>query len=147
MKKILLICGFLLISSCELPPIIQADQYVEPAPIVESNNAPVYENIWDRIRTSVPDTEEYLNEKTIRYINAYLKNPDQLDKLFEKGRYFIYFVLEELERYRLPPELALLPYIESNYDPFSISSSGAMGIWQFMPATARIVNIFIICFF
>jgi len=41
----------------------------------------------------------------------------------------------------LPPELALLPYIESSYDPFSISSSGAMGIWQFMPATARIYGL------
>ena len=61
--------------------------------------------------------------------------------LFEKGRYFIYFVLDELERYSLPPELALLPYIESSYDPFSISSSGAMGIWQFMPATARIYGL------
>ena len=141
MKKIFLICVFLLISSCELPPIIQADQYIEPTPIQESNNSPVYENIWDRIKASGPDTEEYINEKTIRYINAYLKNPDQLDRLFEKGRYFIYFVLEELERYRLPPELALLPYIESSYDPFSISSSGAMGIWQFMPATARIYGL------
>ena len=51
------------------------------------------------------------------------------------------FVLEELDRYGLPSELALLPYIESNYDPFSISSSGAMGIWQFMPATARIYGL------
>ena len=67
--------------------------------------------------------------------------PINLNKLLEKGRYFIYFVLEELERYRLPPELALLPYIESNYDPFSISASGAMGIWQFMPATARIYGL------
>ena len=79
--------------------------------------------------------------KLFKYINAYLANPVQLNKLLEKGRYFIYFVLEELDRYRLPPELALLPYIESNYDPFSISASGAMGIWQFMPATARIYGL------
>jgi membrane-bound lytic murein transglycosylase D len=131
----------LVTSSCELPSIIQADQYVEPIPVEASKDIPTYENVWGRIRAANSNDQEHLDEKTLVYINAYLRNPNQLDKLLEKGRYFIYFVLEELERYRLPPELALLPYIESNYDPFSISASGAMGIWQFMPATARIYGL------
>jgi len=141
MNRFALFFVLLVSSSCELPSIIQADQYIEPAPIDISNNIPDYENVWDRIKDANILKEENLDEKTLRYVNAYLSNPVQLDKLLEKGRYFIYFVLEELERYRLPPELALLPYIESNYDPFSISASGAMGIWQFMPATARIYGL------
>ena len=141
MKKFLLIFILLVTSSCELPSIIQADQYVEPIPVEASKDIPTYENVWDRITAASSNDQEHLDEKTLVYINAYLSNPNQLDKLLEKGRYFIYFVLEELERYRLPPELALLPYIESNYDPFSISASGAMGIWQFMPATARIYGL------
>ncbi len=141
MKKFLLIFILLVTSSCELPSIIQADQYVEPIPVEASKDIPTYENVWDRITAASSNDQEHLDEKTLVYINAYLRNPNQLDKLLEKGRYFIYFVLEELERYKLPPELALLPYIESNYDPFSISASGAMGIWQFMPATARIYGL------
>ena len=141
MKVFLVALAILLITSCELPSIIEADQYIEPIPVNVSKNIPVADNVWDRIRITSESKQENLDEKTIDYINAYLKNPSQLDMLFEKGRYFIYFVLEELERYRLPPELALLPYIESSYDPFSISSSGAMGIWQFMPATARIYGL------
>jgi len=141
MNRFALFFILLVSSSCELPSIIQADQYIEPAPIEISSNIPDYENVWDRIKDVNSLKEESLDEKTLQYVNAYLSNPVQLDKLLEKGRYFIYFVLEELERYRLPPELALLPYIESNYDPFSISSSGAMGIWQFMPATARIYGL------
>ena len=141
MKKFLLIFILLITSSCELPSIIQADRYVEPIPVEASKDIPTYENVWDRITAASSNDQEHLDEKTLVYINAYLSNPNQLDKLLEKGRYFIYFVLEELERYRLPPELALLPYIESNYDPFSISASGAMGIWQFMPATARIYGL------
>ncbi|MDC1110811.1 LysM peptidoglycan-binding domain-containing protein [Gammaproteobacteria bacterium] len=141
MNRFLLILVFLLVSSCELPFIIQADQYVEPTPVEKSNSIPEYESVWDRIRASHSDHQTKLDEKTLHYINTYLANPVQLNKLLEKGRYFIYFVLEELDRYRLPPELALLPYIESNYDPFSISASGAMGIWQFMPATARIYGL------
>ncbi|MDC0992211.1 LysM peptidoglycan-binding domain-containing protein [Gammaproteobacteria bacterium] len=141
MNRFVLFFVLLVSSSCELPSIIQADQYVEPIPNEVSSNVPEYESVWDRIKDANPIKEESLDEKTLQYINGYLSNPVQLNKLLEKGRYFIYFVLEELERYRLPPELALLPYIESNYDPFSISSSGAMGIWQFMPATARIYGL------
>jgi membrane-bound lytic murein transglycosylase D len=141
MKVCLVALAILLITSCELPSIIEADQYIEPIPVNVSKNIPVADNVWDRIRIASESKQENLDEKTIDYINAYLKNPSQLDMLFEKGRYFIYFVLDELEKYSLPPELALLPYIESSYDPFSISSSGAMGIWQFMPATARIYGL------
>ena len=141
MNRFFLILALLLASSCELPSIIQADQYIEPIPLEVSIDIPVYKNVWDRIKDASSSEQANLDEETLRYINTYLANPAQLDKLLEKGRYFIFFVLEELDRYRLPPELALLPYIESNYDPFSISASGAMGIWQFMPATARIYNL------
>ena len=50
-------------------------------------------------------------------------------------------IKNELEKNNLPIELAILPYIESNYDPFSISSSGAVGIWQFMPRTGRLYEL------
>ena len=141
MKIFLIAFAILVITSCELPTIIEADEYLEPIPVNVSENIPISNDVWGRIRITSENNQGYLDKKTIEYINAYLKNPDQLDLLFEKGRYFIYFVLEELERYSLPSELALLPYIESSYDPFSISSSGAMGIWQFMPATARIYGL------
>ena len=141
MKILLIALAILLITSCELPSIIEADQYIEPIPVNVIENIPVADNVWERIRITSLDSQDYLDEKTIEYINSYLKDPNQLNKLFEKGRYFIFFILEELERYNLPSELALLPYIESSYDPFSISSSGAMGIWQFMPATARIYGL------
>ena len=141
MEKFFLIFVLLISSSCQLPSIIQADQYIEPLPLEVPENVPVYKSVWDRISETRSSAQVNFDDKTLGYINAYLASPAQLDKLLEKGRYFIYFVLEELERYRLPPELALLPYIESNYDPFSISASGAMGIWQFMPATARIYDL------
>ena len=141
MPRFLLLIVLLVASGCELPSIIQADQYLDPIPVEPSPRIPKYENVWDRIKDTSSLDADNLDEKTLAYVNQYLSNPAQLDILLEKGRYFIYFVLEELERYKLPPELALLPYIESNYDPFSISASGAMGIWQFMPATARIYDL------
>ncbi len=49
--------------------------------------------------------------------------------------------IKELEKNNLPIELSILPYIESNYDPFSISPSGAVGMWQFMPRTGRLYEL------
>ena len=97
MNRFLLILVLLVASSCELPSIIQADQYIEPIPLEASEDIPVYENVWDRIKDASPSEQANLDEKTLGYINTYLSNPAQLDKLLEKGRYFIFFVLEELD--------------------------------------------------
>lgn len=141
MERLFLALTFFTISSCELPNLIQADRYIEPEPVEVELKTEVYKDVWARIDASSSIQRDGLDEETLKYVDLYLSNPAQFSRLIEKGQYFIYFVLEELEKYRLPPELALLPYIESNYDPFSISASGAMGIWQFMPATARIYGL------
>ena len=141
MERFFLILALASIASCQLPSIIPADQYQEAEPMMELEAVKVYENIWQRISLNAVSQDPILDELTLKYINVYLANPEQLTKLLLKGEYFIFFVLEQLKKYDLPPELALLPYIESNYDPFSISASGAMGLWQFMPATARIYGL------
>jgi len=141
MERFFLILALASLSSCQLPSIIPADQYQEAEPMMQLEAAQVYENVWQRISVNAVSQDPILDELTLKYINVYLANPEQLTKLLLKGEYFIFFVLEQLKKYDLPPELALLPYIESNYDPFSISASGAMGLWQFMPATARIYGL------
>ena len=60
-------------------------------------------------------------------MNQHLKNVDLFENYLENSYYFLYYVIEELKRNDLPIELAFLPFIESSYDPFSISSSGAVG--------------------
>ena len=93
MKIFLISLVVFLIASCELPSLIEADKYIEPIPIEVTENIPVVDNLWDRIRINAENKHGYLDAKTIEYINAYLRNPDQLDMLFEKGRYFLYFVI------------------------------------------------------
>lgn len=75
------------------------------------------------------------------FINNNLKDPERFGEFLDKSYYFIYYVIQELEAADLPVELALIPFIESNYDPFSISPSGAVGLWQFMPSTGRAYNL------
>jgi len=141
MERFLLIASLAILSGCQLANLIPADSYQEPEPIIAIKSDAIYESVWDRIALNSTIQNQSLDEETLQYLNAYLASPEQLNKLLVKGEYFIFFVLEQLEKYDLPPELALLPYIESNYDPFSISASGAMGLWQFMPATARIYGL------
>lgn len=101
-----------------------------------------YTNIWDYIvQNSNTENESYLDDMTLEFINKHLKNKDNFDEYLSNSYFFIYYVVQELEAANLPVELALIPFIESNYDPFSISPSGAVGLWQFMPKTGRFYNL------
>ena len=103
---------------------------------------PDYEDIWSYIKqNNESKTEVILNDQVLSYMNMHLKDLDKFKEYLNDSYYFIYFVINELEDNNLPIELALLPYIESNYDPFSISSSGAVGMWQFMPRTGRLYKL------
>ena len=103
---------------------------------------PEYEDIWSYIKqNNESKTEVILNDQVLSYMNMHLKDLDKFKEYLNDSYYFIYFVINELEDNNLPIELAILPYIESNYDPFSISSSGAVGMWQFMPRTGRLYKL------
>ena len=103
---------------------------------------PEYENIWNYIKqNNKSNSEIILNDQVLSYMNMHLKDLDRFKEYLNDSYYFIYFVINELEKNNLPIELAILPYIESNYDPFSISPSGAVGMWQFMPRTGRLYKL------
>ncbi len=66
----------------------------------------------------------------------YLHNPAYLKILSQNANLYLYYVYKQTEKRHMPPIIALLPMIESNYNPFLYSSQGATGLWQFMPGTA-----------
>jgi membrane-bound lytic murein transglycosylase D len=70
------------------------------------------------------------------YIDEYTKHPHLLKQILHRGRPYLFHILNRLEQAGMPAELALLPVVESAFDPFATSPAGAAGIWQFMPATA-----------
>ena len=106
------------------------------------NKTITYRDIWEYILNNNPENKEaYINEQILFYMNMHLKDAEKFEEYLNDSYYFIYYVIDELEKEKLPLELALIPYIESNYDPFSISSSGAVGMWQFMPKTGRLYEL------
>ncbi|GIS24838.1 MAG: lytic transglycosylase [Gammaproteobacteria bacterium] len=106
----------------------------------ENTNTNLYTSydIWQYLVLNNTESNDYsLNERTLFYMNMHLKDDEKFTEYLNDSYYFLYFVINELEKANLPLELSLIPYIESNYDPFSISASGAVGMWQFMPRTGR----------
>ena len=97
--------------------------------------------VWEYLQEN-SQLENYTIDKTTqRYINNHLKDKKLFNRFLENSTFYIFYVIEKLNEAELPVELALVPFIESNYDPFSISPSGAVGLWQFMPSTGRLYDL------
>ncbi len=97
--------------------------------------AVVITNVWHRIANqlsfSIPDIERVNVQR-----NWYLKHPEYMTRVTNRARPFLYFIAQEIENRHMPLELALLPIVESAFDPFAYSHGRAAGMWQFIPSTA-----------
>ncbi len=95
-----------------------------------------FADVWDRIRAgfSLPmvDTKEATQSEA-----WYAAHPEVVTKIFERSRYYLFHIVEEIEKRGMPMELALLPFVESGFDPFALSPAQASGLWQFIPETAN----------
>lgn len=93
-------------------------------------------NLWRRISMQlsfeVPD-----NELIDYYRQWYLDNPTHLQVVSERAEPFLYLITTKIESRHLPLELALLPVVESSFDPFAYSSGSAAGLWQIIPVTGK----------
>ena len=93
-------------------------------------------DLWDRVRHGfgMADLDSNLVRDQERW---YLSRPDYVQRMVERGSRYLFHIVEELERRNMPTELALLPFIESAYNPEAMSSARASGMWQFIPSTGR----------
>jgi membrane-bound lytic murein transglycosylase D len=93
-------------------------------------------DLWERIRKGyqMPNLEnELANDRT----QWYSAKPEYLQRMTERSNKYLYHIVEELEARKMPTELALLPFIESAFNPQAVSSARASGMWQFMPKTGK----------
>jgi len=94
------------------------------------------DDLWQRVRQgfAMPDLDSDLVRKQMAY---YAARPDYLQRMFDRSRIYLYHIVEELEKRNLPTELALLPMVESAFNPMAYSRAHASGLWQFIPGTGR----------
>ncbi len=122
-----------------LPPGTHATASITPSPITEAealaipqlvNNA----DLWERIRRGFVMHE--LNMPAVQTQEQfYAQKQDYIKRFVARGSRYLYHIVEELERRNLPTEIALLPIIESAFNPQAASTAKASGMWQFIPST------------
>lgn len=118
----------------EIKAELESSTLVQPV-IAEPVEPPVT-NVWIRLADQM-EIEFPENERIKKHRNWYLKHPEHLKTVSSRAEPFLYLIAEELERRQLPMELALLPIVESAFDPFAYSHGRASGMWQFVPGTAK----------
>ena len=93
-------------------------------------------DLWDRVRRgfAMPDLDNELVHERERW---YASRPDYVARMTERGSRYLFYIVEELDKRNMPTELALLPFIESAYNPQAMSVARASGMWQFIPSTGR----------
>ncbi|MFO1297583.1 MAG: transglycosylase SLT domain-containing protein [Rubrivivax sp.] len=93
-------------------------------------------DLWQRIRDGmrIPDLD---NDLVRRWEQHYASQPEYVQRMVERGARYLFHIVEEIDKRGMPMDLALLPFIESAFDPQALSRARAAGMWQFMPGTGR----------
>ncbi|EQD71835.1 membrane-bound lytic murein transglycosylase D precursor [mine drainage metagenome] len=120
-----------------------------PPPDFESSHSPLVHwkdlvfkpepgirNIWQVLRSGFRLTNT-MNPRVRVELNWYIHHPGYMERTATRAKPYLYFILKAVRKRHLPTEIALLPIVESAYDPYAYSWAHAAGLWQFIPSTAR----------
>jgi membrane-bound lytic murein transglycosylase D len=128
-----------IVKTIELEESVQNLEDAEARRSVESLDSEIgqaQDGVWKRMREGfrlAPSDHPRIS----RELGEYRKQANYIELIQERARPYIHFILNELEERDMPMEIALLPAIESTFQPFAYSSGRAMGLWQFIPSTGR----------
>jgi membrane-bound lytic murein transglycosylase D len=125
-------------------PAAPSSQVTVPVPAPAQARAPEPPppptDVWERVRGGfrLSNLDGPLVQQWEQY---YSTRPDYVARMAERGSHFLYHVMEEIDRRKMPAEIALLPMIESAYNPQAYSRAHASGMWQFIPSTGKIYGL------
>ena len=135
LKRIVLLVSF---SICYVTP--HADEVATSFMLMNNYNARQLVDIWSRMRAGFKMSHKETS-RVKYYERLYTKNPKAFTKRLAASKPYLYYILNETERFGIPSEVALLAGVESFYDPYARSKSNAYGMWQFLPGTGRRFNL------
>ncbi len=130
-------------------PVLDETEMPAPLPIPEQS-APVddmgppepivYGDVFDRIRKnlSLPDSEHRRVQSEIAWMQ---RNPEYFARTMDRAQRYMHFIVDEVEKRGMPADLALLPIVESAFNPFGYSRSHAAGLWQFIASTGELYDL------
>ncbi len=111
---------------------------VTEGPVIYTKR-PTLDNLWDRIRQGLKLRHQYPGTKVD--LTWYIRHKSYMSQIAQRARRYLHLIVEEVEKQNLPLEIALLPIVESAFQPFAYSHGRASGIWQFIPSTGRIYGL------
>ena len=92
------------------------------------------DDLWQRIRSGL-SWQGIENERVDQALGSYLAQPSYMPTISERGSFYLFYIVEEVQKRNMPMEIVLLPLVESTLDPMAYSRSRAAGLWQIMPTT------------
>lgn len=107
----------------------------DPAPVLPSSDNP--EDLWQRLRNGYQLEVALEHPRIVEQRNNYANYPTYVYRILERGSRYLHHIIEEAEARDMPLELALLPMVESAFDPFAYSRGHAAGPWQFISSTGK----------
>jgi len=99
------------------------------------------DDIWPRMRSGFRLIDDTNNPRMAAQLSWYANHEEYLNRVIERAKPFLHYILNEAEARGIPTELALLPVVESAFQPFAYSHGRAAGIWQFIPSTGKIFGL------
>lgn len=97
-------------------------------------------DVWERVRNGY--TMKPMDTELVRqWENFYSAKPEYFARMVDRSSHYLFHIIEEIERRKMPAEVALLPMIESAYNPQAYSKAHASGLWQFIPSTGRMYGL------
>ncbi len=94
-------------------------------------------DLWQRIRDGFQFSHQDLADSTLSQLNWFTRNPDYVYRVSERAAPYLHYIVEQIEARNMPLEIALLPIVESGFQPFAYSPSAASGLWQFIPSSGK----------
>lgn len=136
---------FLFITACSTQPKLQTAEFDTVADVnsieellteadVDNNE---FDDIWLRIPSLYQLDIDQQNPRIDSQLRWFASHQSYLDRISERGKRYLYYIVEQIEERDIPAEIALLPIVESAFEPFAYSHGLASGVWQFIPSTGR----------
>ncbi len=98
-------------------------------------------DLWQHIRDGYGLSSEKLHPSAKKHLKWFVEHPEYVERVVERARPYLHHIVSELEKRNMPLEIALLPVVESGFQPFAYSSGKASGIWQFIPGTGKVYGL------
>ncbi len=146
-NRILTLGATLLLAACTAPQALQPRAAiaatVDTTPPKTSVTATTVaapqtaQDLWSSLRQDFALPQQTANPRIRRHRDWYVKHPRYLKRVSQRARHYAWYIHRALQERGMPAEIALLPIVESAYDPFAYSHGRAAGLWQFIPSTGK----------